>query len=94
MSQTFPPDIQKFVDRELAAGAYGSQEELVADAIRFFRDSQARADELRREIELRMRGVEGGQVIELKDDDALRSFLAEIAAEVDGERAEKDTRTP
>lgn len=52
MDVTLPADLREQVERELASGRYGSPEELIEQAVRYFLDErqrgQRRLDALRR----------------------------------------------
>lgn len=43
MHVTLPPDLEPFVDRELAAGRYTSGEQLVVHALRWFKAEREQA---------------------------------------------------
>jgi putative addiction module CopG family antidote len=90
MSEPLPPDIQQFVDQQLAAGRYASQQDLVVSALRFFRDSHARLEEIRTELRGRLARLSGQGAIELEDDEALGRFLDEIEAEVQADLGSRD----
>jgi len=49
--QQFPPEINDFVQAQLAAGDYHSQEELVLDALRAFRELKLRYQGLLDEVQ-------------------------------------------
>lgn len=87
MSDSFPPDVQQFVRQELASGNYRSEEKLVLEAVRFFRDSNLRLKQLREELRVRLERLDRGDAIELDDDKALQTFFDEIESEVHQELA-------
>ncbi len=82
MSATFPPDLQQFVQQELASGHYRSEDELLLEAVRFYRDNNIRLDQIRQELRARLQQLDEGQGIELADDAALETFFDEIESEV------------
>jgi putative addiction module CopG family antidote len=51
MSVSLPPDIEAFVEREIACGNYSSREELIVRAVGLLRDHDAELAKLRAEIE-------------------------------------------
>ena len=87
MSEAFPPDIQQFVRQELASGNYQSEEELVAAAVRFLRDNNARLKRLREGLKTRLGRLDRNEGVELEDDEALGAFFDRIEAEVNEELA-------
>lgn len=90
MTETFPPDLQQFVRQELASGHYGSEDELLRQAVRFYRDSGIRLKQLREDINDQLRRLDNGEGTKLADDAALETFFAEIENEVQCEFANGD----
>ena len=87
MIATFPPDLQQFVQEEVASGHYRSEDELVLEAVRYYRESRARLEQLREDLKLRLQQLDEGQGIELEDDAALQAFFDQIGDEVEDELA-------
>ena len=85
--RNFSSDLQHFVQQELASGHYQDERELVLEAVRFYRDSNRRLEELRAEIKARRKSLDEGKGIELEDDAALEAFFDDIEAEVADELA-------
>ena len=71
----------------MASGHYRSEHELVLEAVRYYRESRARLEQLREDLKLRLQQLDEGQGIELEDDAALQAFFDQIGAEVDDELA-------
>ena len=42
IAQSFPPELERFVAEQVAAGNYQSEQDLVVSAVRVLRDVQAR----------------------------------------------------
>ena len=80
-----PPDVQQFLQDQVADGCYRSQEELVIEALRLFRDGSRRFEEFRAQLRARVARLKRGEGIELEDDAALERFFDEIEAEVSAE---------
>ena len=78
MTESFPPEIQQFVWQELATGSYGSEEELVLDAVRLLRSSKLHLEQLREGLKTRLDRLERGEGIELEDEQSLKAFFDEI----------------
>lgn len=87
MTEMLPPDLQQFVRQQLAMGHYQSEDEFLSQAVRFYRDSGIRLEQLREEINDQLRRLDRGEGTALVDDAALEKFFAEIEAEVQAEFA-------
>jgi Arc/MetJ-type ribon-helix-helix transcriptional regulator len=93
MTEVFPSDLQQFVQQELASGHYRNEDELLVEAVRYYRDSNIRLRELREEIRTSLEQLDRGEGIELADDAALEAFFDQIDVEVRSElAAEKKAR--
>jgi hypothetical protein len=90
MPETFPPDLQQFVEQQLATGHYESEDQFLSQAVRFYRDSGIRFGQLRESVNDQLRRLHCGEGTKLADDAALEAFLAEIEAEVQQECAGGD----
>jgi antitoxin ParD1/3/4 len=86
---TFPPDLQEFLRDVVAIGKYRSEEEVVMEAIRRFRDANLRLGQLRGEIQAGLDSLDRGEGIEIDGDDALGEFFDGIEAEVHAQLASK-----
>ena len=78
-SASLPPDLEQFVQDQLAAGKYASASDVVCDAVRLMREREARFEELRREVELGVKQLDDGDFIEIESDSALHAFFEDIA---------------
>ncbi len=89
----FPPDVQQFVVHEVAAGNYRNEEELLIDAVRRMRDSQARFLQFREELQEEIARMDQGEETVIEGDEALAAFFEELKkearAELAAERSEK-----
>ena len=80
MTVEIPPEFQQFVHQVIDSGSYQSEEAVVGEALRLLQRRQQRLEELRREIQPALDGLDRGEgVIEL-DDSELDAFFAEIEA--------------
>jgi putative addiction module CopG family antidote len=84
MTETFPREIQRFVQQELASGVYRSEEELVLDAVRLLRNSKRHLEHLRQELATRLKSLEHGDGVEVDEDKTLGQLFDDIEAEVAG----------
>jgi putative addiction module CopG family antidote len=82
LTLSFPSDIQEFLHEEVATGRYRSEEELVVEAIRRFREGNLRFQELRANVQEGLESLDRGDAIEIEGDEALGLFFDEIEAEV------------
>jgi antitoxin ParD1/3/4 len=76
MSSSLPPDLETFVEQEVASGNYPSPEEVISDGLRLLRERKV--FELQREIDAGLSQIERGEGIELRDDKLLREFFEDI----------------
>ena len=76
MPMTYPPELEQFVQQELANGRYQSEDELVIAALSVFREMKQRHDELRRDVQRSIEQADRGEVEEL-DIDAIKAELTE-----------------
>jgi antitoxin ParD1/3/4 len=70
MNVTLPPDLEQFVNAQLAAGTFASAEDVIQEGLRLLR----RREELRSEIAVGLAEAENGQLAPMS--------AAEILAEV------------
>ena len=65
MLDVFPPDIERFVQQELAGGEYSSREDLIVDALRVLRQVKTRHTELRDKVRHSIAQAERGEMMPL-----------------------------
>ena len=90
MSLSLPPDLEQFVQQELASQAYGSRDDLVVAAVALLRDTKTGMDQLRSELTRRIAELDRGEGIEL-DSETLGSFFDEIETEVERDLADQQS---
>jgi putative addiction module CopG family antidote len=78
MSQSLPPELERFIEQAIASGQYATREELLADAVRLLREHQLRLDELRLDIQEGYDEIRRGEGIWLKTREELREFFDDI----------------
>jgi antitoxin ParD1/3/4 len=76
MSSPLPPDLETFVQHEVASGNYPSPEEVISDGLRLLRERKL--FELRQDVDAGLSQIERGEGIELKDDEALCEFFEDV----------------
>ena len=79
MPQSLPPELQQFVDQELASGRYQTREDVICDALRLLRERKLH--ELRKEIDAGLQQLDRGEGIEIEDERSLQAFFDEIKAQ-------------
>ncbi|MBI5760856.1 MAG: type II toxin-antitoxin system ParD family antitoxin [Planctomycetales bacterium] len=79
MSITLTPDLERFVQKEVATGRYSTPDEAVCSAVRFMREQ--RLAELRDAIDLADAQVAAGRCTTLNSDEELGRFMEEIKVE-------------
>jgi len=77
ISQPLPPELDQFVEQQLALGKYGSEQELFADAVRLLREVEIQQRQLHSDIQLGIDQLERGQVNEY-DLDHLRQRFEQL----------------
>ena len=76
MPESFPPELQQFIEQELASGRYESVDDVVCDGLRLLRER--RRYELREKIDAGLDQLERGEGIELQDEQALEAFFEDV----------------
>jgi antitoxin ParD1/3/4 len=61
MHTTYPPDLLSFVQNELAAGSYSSEDDLLIAGVRVLREMKLRHDQLRADVLHAIRQADNGE---------------------------------
>jgi len=61
MSYQFPPDLEQLVNEQMRASGYSSQDDVLRDALRVFREFQTRRDELVTDVQIGVEQANRGQ---------------------------------
>jgi Arc/MetJ-type ribon-helix-helix transcriptional regulator len=77
IAESFPPDLERFVEEQIAVGNYQSEQELMVSAVRVLQNVQARQQEFYEDVRLGMEQLEGGEFVEY-DEEGLRKFFKEL----------------
>ena len=70
------PEFEEFVYSAVAAGKYGSAEEVVTEGLRLLREREIEA--LRAEIDLGIQQIDRGDVVEVDDEQSHAALLEDI----------------
>jgi putative addiction module CopG family antidote len=65
MPNTYPPDLEQFVRREIANGDYETENDLVVDALRVLRELKTRHEKLRAELQISIDQADKGAAFPL-----------------------------
>lgn len=81
IAQSFPPELERFVEEQIAAGNYQSEQDLVVSAVRVLRDVQTRRREFHEDVRLGMEQLKQGDFTEYDEAGLCRLFdeLEQIA---------------
>lgn len=87
MIESFPPDLQQFVNQQVTAGNYETELALVQRAVELLKIHSENYERFRAEVRERVEALDAGDYIELNGDEELAAFFAELKREVDDELA-------
>ena len=82
MIEGLPPELQDFVQAQVAAGNYSSETEVVVHSVQLLRAEQENYERFRAEVRRRLKSLEAGNYIELNGDEELDQFFDELLDEV------------
>ncbi len=74
---SFPPELERFVEEQVAAGNYQSEQDLVVSAVRVLRDVESRQNQFREDVRVGIEQLERGDVTEY-DEAGLRRLFDEL----------------
>ena len=81
MTLAYPPDLQRFVDDQISAGEFRSEEEFAVFAAALYRDLSDRHQELRQHVQLGIAEIERGEGSEVEGSENLRNFLDDLKSQ-------------
>ncbi len=79
MTVTLPKDLEIYVQSKISSGQCESEQALIAEAIRIYRDLDERYAALRQSIKEGFDQIERGEYIELNGEAEIRQFFDNIA---------------
>ena len=85
MSMVLPPELHQFIQNEITSGRYGSEDELLCDAVRLLRSWKLH--QLREKVQLGVNQISRGEETVIENDKQLAAFFDEIESEVQNELA-------
>ena len=78
MNYPFPPELHQLVEEGLASGSYGSEDNILLEAMRMLRDRDRREQEFKAEVQTRIHRLDRGEGIVLEGEEDLRRFFDDI----------------
>ena len=79
MTVTIPKDLEAYIQSQVASGQCESEQALIAQAIRVYRELHEKHAELQRSVQEGFDQIERGEYIELKDESEIRQFFDDIS---------------
>jgi antitoxin ParD1/3/4 len=80
MNLTLPPDLEEFVQQEVASGEFASREAAITAALQLLRERRDKLEALRREITVGKAELDRGEGIILESQKDVDAFVEEIIA--------------
>ncbi len=81
MAYQFPPDVEKLVNEQMTASGYGSQDDVLRDALQVLRELQARRDQLRSDVQVGIEQANQGRAGHLDVNDLIDRCTRKLAEE-------------
>lgn len=78
MAATLPPDLEAFIQSEVASGKYASADEAVAEAVRLLQEHQRLLANLRSDIETGINAFERGDITTIRTDADRQALIDDI----------------
>jgi antitoxin ParD1/3/4 len=75
---SLPPDLEQFMQDQLAQGKYQSASEMLGVAVRLLRDREVHLETLRREVDRGIAELDAGEGIELNSEAEIEAFFDDI----------------
>ena len=81
MEKTYPPELEHFIQQELAAGNFQSETELVNRALEVYRELKLRHDTLRADVERSLAEADRGEATPLDIEEVIARGTGRLAQE-------------
>ena len=79
MPKTYPPELEQFVQQELANGKYHNEDELLVAALTVYREMKQRHEELRRDVHQAIAEADRGEAKELDIEEVIARGTKRLA---------------
>ena len=80
MTVTIPSNLEGYVHNQISSGRFESEQDLVAEALRIFREVELQRSNIIASIEQARRDHDNGRFVTLQNEVEIRAFVDEIAA--------------
>ena len=94
MPTMLPPDLEQFLQAEVANGKYSSPDEALVAGVQLLHDRERQREEFRRELDLGLAALERGDVVTLDGESALNAFFDDIVTRGHERQAAERSATP
>ena len=74
MPSAFPPELDQFIQHEVASGRYASTEEVVCEAVRLLRDREVQRQALREWLQPGLEELDRGEIAEFDIEEIKAEF--------------------
>lgn len=78
MLDSYPPEIQAFVQQKIAAGVFQSADEFAIEAAQLYREVDRRREELKAKVAAGIAQLEAGEYIDLDGEDELQDYFEDV----------------
>jgi hypothetical protein len=78
MLDSYPPEIQAFVQQKIAAGVFRSADEFAIEAAELYCEVDRRREELKAKVAAGMAQLETGEYIDIDGDEELEDFFEDV----------------
>lgn len=78
MAYSLPPDLEQFIEEELAEGKYANENELICEAVRALRTRERQLNQLRAQIAPAAARLGRGEGIVLSNEKELEEFFDSV----------------
>jgi len=78
MLDSYPPEIQAFVQQKIAAGVFQSADEFAVEAAELYCEVDRRREELKAKVAAGIAQLESGEFVDVDGDDELRDYFDEV----------------
>jgi len=85
MPHALPPELERYVENEVASGKFRTADEVICEALRLLQARERRLDRLRADIDSAFDEIARGEVIDLPDESAQRKFFDALKEEIIGQ---------
>jgi antitoxin ParD1/3/4 len=78
MDTTIGPELEEFIEREVASGKFRSRAEVISEGLRLLRERERKLDQLRSDIQVGLDELNCGKGITVADQASHQALLADV----------------